>query len=146
MCAPPDVKLVSGGGASPMPVELATISRANYRMLFAARKLGAIVRKGRQSTDGQDGIDARVMSDAGECSLGRKSSLLIQGFLSNGKIFGAGKCESLESRHIEVEPQTGRFRRKQIAVLHFEVLAQKFFAQRIVGVVELHHGTILERR
>ena len=47
-----------------MPVELATISRANYRMLFGARKLGAIVRKGRQSTDGQDGIDARVMSDA----------------------------------------------------------------------------------
>src|ERR1044072_2171670 len=51
MCAPPDVKLVSGGGASPMPVELATISRANYRMLFGARKLGAIVRKGRQSTE-----------------------------------------------------------------------------------------------
>ena len=44
-----------------MPVELATISRANYRMLFGARKLGTIVRKGRQSTDGQDGIDARIM-------------------------------------------------------------------------------------
>ena len=52
-----------------------------------------------------------------------KSGLLIQGFLSDGKIFGAGKCESLEAKGIELDPQSGRFRRKQITVLHFERLA-----------------------
>jgi len=52
-----------------------------------------------------------------------KSGLLIQGFLSDGKIFGAGKCESLEGNGVELDPQSGRFRRKQITVLHFERLA-----------------------
>lgn len=101
------------------------ISQANYRMLLDARKLCAIVRTGTNSVDGQDGIGTQAYQ---RCS-GRmrtwrkKSGLLIQGFLSDGKIFGAGKCESLEGKGIELDPQSGRFRRKQITVLHFERLA-----------------------
>jgi hypothetical protein len=43
-----------------MPVEFVDDFPSDYRMLFGARKLGAIVRNGRQSTDGQDGIGAQA--------------------------------------------------------------------------------------
>jgi len=101
------------------------ISQANYRMLLDARKLCAIVRTGTNSVDGQDGIGTQACQRCSERMLTwrKKSGLLIQGFLSDGKIFGAGKCESLEGNGVELDPQSGRFRRKQITVLHFERLA-----------------------
>lgn len=101
------------------------ISQANYRMLLGARKLCAIVRTGTNSVDGtgrkrNSSLSAMQRENAHSAE---KSGLLIQGFLSDGKIFGAGKCESLEGKDVELDPQSGRFRRKQITVLHFERLA-----------------------
>ena len=83
------------------------ISQANYRMLLDARKLCAIVRTGTNSSvDGQDGIGTQAYQRCSGRMLTRrkKSGLLIQGFLSDGKIFGAGKCESLEGKGIKLDP------------------------------------------
>jgi len=101
------------------------ISQANYRMLLGARKLCAIVRTGTNSVDGQDGIGNSSCQRCGGRMLTqrKKSALLIQGFLSDGKIFGARKCESLEGKGIKLDPQSGRFRGKQITVSNSERLA-----------------------